>query len=245
MTINRRQLISGICSMSLLGLPSLAHAKGIPGLYWPDTFRGHVSLTFDDGPHPKYTHQILDILAEHNLKATFFVCGRRVSAWPDVVRRVHKEGHCIGNHTYTHPTLGALTIPEIRKEFARTERAIHRALDTDYNIRYYRPPFGNPWFSNSSKKEKQKEKIRQVVMENEGLIILWQLCVGDTRSDATGDKIFTRAKQSLKERKGGVYCMHDNNGRTVRALPKLISYLQVEGIRFASLEELINIKYYM
>lgn len=245
MDLNRRQFTAGLCSASMLSFPLQAQAKGIPGLYWPDTFRGHVCLTFDDGPHPKYSHQIMDILAKYNLKATFFVCGRRVSSWPDPVRRMHKEGHIIGNHTYTHPTLGKLSVPEIRKEFARTQRAINRALGFDYQVRYYRPPFGNPWFSSSSSKEEQKEKIRQVVTEREGLIILWQLCVGDTRSDATDEKIFKRAKQSIKERKGGVYCMHDNNGRTVRALPRLIEYLQNEEIRFTSLEELINIKYYM
>jgi peptidoglycan/xylan/chitin deacetylase (PgdA/CDA1 family) len=242
--LNRRQFTAAALSMSAIGIPA-AHAGGIPGLYWPDTFRGHVSFTFDDGPHPKYSHQIMDILAENDLKATFFVCGRRVSSWPDVVRRMHKDGHCIGNHTYTHPTLGTLTEAEITREFGRTERAINRALGEDYPIRYYRPPFGNPWFSSSSTKEEQKEKVRRVVTAQEGLIILWQLCVGDTRRDASDETILKRAKDSLKERKGGVYCMHDNNGRTVRALPKIITYLKEKEIRFATLEELINIKYFM
>ena len=245
MDLSRRQFAAGIFSSAFLSVPLPAHAKGIPGLYWPDTFRGHVGLTFDDGPHPRYSNQIMDILARYNLKATFFVCGRRVASWPDTVRRMYEEGHSIGNHTYTHPTLGKLSVPEIRKEFARTERAINRALGVDYQMRYYRPPFGNPWFSSSSNKEVQKERIRQVVKEREGLIILWQLYVGDTRSDATDEKIFKRAKQSIRERKGGVYCMHDNNGRTVRVLPKIIDYLQEKQIRFASLEEFINIKYYM
>ena len=244
MILNRRQFTAGLASLSLL-YSSQAKANGIPGLYWPDTFRGHVSFTFDDGPHPKYSNAVMDVLAEHNLKATFFVCGRRVDSWPDTVRRMHEEGHVIGNHTYTHPALGALSLDEIRKEFDRTQSAIDRALGFSYPVRYYRPPFGNPWFSDSAQKEEQKEKIRKVVTERSGLIILWQLCVGDTRNDASDENIFRRAKESIKERKGGVYCMHDNNGRTVRALPQLISYLKENDIRFASIEELISLKYFM
>ena len=242
--LNRRQIIASCASMYALGMPK-AHASGIPGLYWPDSFRGHVSLTFDDGPHPKYSNQVMDILAKHDIKATFFVCGRRVSTWPSVVRRMYEEGHCIGNHTYTHPALGKLTETEIKREFDRTERAINKALGFEYNIQYYRPPFGDPWFSSSSNKEIRKERIRQVVSQRNGMIILWQLQVGDTRRNATDDTIFHLAKRSLHERKGGVYCMHDNNGRTVRALPNILSYLKDKEIHVASLDELINIKYFM
>ena len=77
------------------------------------------------------------------------------------------------------------------------------------------------------------------------MIVLWQLQVGDTRKNATDETIFTLAKRSLRERKGGVYCMHDNNGRTVRALPNILSYLQDKELHIASLDELINIKYFM
>ena len=159
------------------------------------------------------------------------------------MRRIHKEGHCIGNHTWSHPVLGKLSEKEIEREFARTERAIHKALGFEYPIYYYRPPFGDPWFSNSKNKEEQKERVRKIVSARNGMIILWQLCVGDTRSNVTDDRIVKLAKQSLRERKGGLYCMHDNNGRTVRALPEIIAYLKQENMRFASIEELVNLKY--
>ena len=185
----------------------------------------------------------LDILKENNLKATFFLCGRRVVTWPEVVRRIHDEGHCIGNHTWSHPMLGKQTYEQIKKEFERTERAIHKALGFAYPIHYYRPPFGHPWFSNHQGAEEEKEKIRKYVSEKEGMIILWQLSVGDTRSKTSDESIYKMARSSLFHRKGGVYCMHDNNGRTVRALPNIISYLKEKNMRFTSLDELISLKY--
>ena len=242
--MNRRHFLAGAVAQGLIGVSS-AEAKGIPGLYWPDTIAGHVSLTFDDGPHPRYTNQVLDVLAEHNLKATFFVCGRRVVTWPDTVRRIHKEGHCIGNHTWSHPALGKLSEAEIEKEFVRTQRAINKVLGFEYPVHYYRPPFGNPWFSSSSKKEEQKERVRRVVSRHNGMIILWQLSVGDTRPSITDDHLVKVAKRSLRDRKGGVYCMHDNNGRTVRALPRILAHLKQENIRIASIDELVNLKYFM
>ena len=85
MTVNRRQVVAGMCSMSMLGLPLPAQAKGIPGLYWPDTFRGHISLTFDDGPHPSIAIRLW--MSWRNMTSKLlFVCGRRVVAWPDVIK---------------------------------------------------------------------------------------------------------------------------------------------------------------
>ena len=82
-------------------------------------------------------------------------------------QRMYEEGHCIGNHTYTHPALGKLSETEIKREFDRTERAINKALGFEYNIQYYRPPFGDPWFSSSSSKEVKKGSLRIPISNND------------------------------------------------------------------------------
>ena len=99
-----------------------------------------VALTFDDGPHPTVTPQILDLLDKYNAKATFFMLGSRVAYYPEIVQRVYESGHEIGDHTYNHPVLTKLSQEQILKEYTLTENAIFDAIGVNSTI--FRPPYG-------------------------------------------------------------------------------------------------------
>ena len=85
-----------------------------------------VALTYDDGPHPPYTERLLDVLAKHNVKATFFMIGKRIEMHPETVNRVIAEGHQIGNHTYSHPLLGFLPPFYVQRQIERTDELLQR-----------------------------------------------------------------------------------------------------------------------
>jgi peptidoglycan/xylan/chitin deacetylase (PgdA/CDA1 family) len=95
-------------------------------------------LTIDDGPYEFRTHQILDILSDHDVKATFFLIGKQVDKWSGVLECIHDEGHLIGNHSYTHSSLRGLTEWQIRHEVQRTAQSL-KYLNT---FGLFRPPYG-------------------------------------------------------------------------------------------------------
>ncbi|HVZ82896.1 MAG TPA: polysaccharide deacetylase family protein [Terracidiphilus sp.] len=101
---------------------------------------GQLALTFDDGPNPAWTPRLLDILAAHNARATFFMVGQFAQAGPALVRRIAAAGHLIGNHTWSHPNLARTASAKIREELTRTSDTL--AQLTGQPIRFFRPPFG-------------------------------------------------------------------------------------------------------
>jgi peptidoglycan-N-acetylglucosamine deacetylase len=101
---------------------------------------GELALTFDDGPNPAWTPRLLDILAEHNVHATFFMVGRFAQAEPALARRIADAGHLVGNHTWSHPNLARSTAAKVRDELTRTSDTL--AQITGRPIRFFRPPYG-------------------------------------------------------------------------------------------------------
>jgi len=101
---------------------------------------GEVALTFDDGPNPKWTPRLLDVLGEHGVKATFFMLGSRAQAEQELVRRVAAEGHLIANHSWNHPNLARSWASRVREELMRTSETLEQI--TGERIGYFRPPFG-------------------------------------------------------------------------------------------------------
>lgn len=91
-----------------------------------NTARRIVAFTFDDGPHPPYTEQLLDVLAKHDVKATFFMIGNRIEKYPETVHRIIAEGHRIGNHSYSHPMLGFRSPARIQREIERTDNLLRQ-----------------------------------------------------------------------------------------------------------------------
>ena len=121
------------------------------GQWYGRTFTGlprgtkQLALTYDDGPNDPHTLRLLEVLAKHNVHATFFVIGRYVQQRPDIVREIAKAGHVIGNHTFTHPFLTFMSTAEIRRELSTCRSAIQDALGeslTGKDANLFRPPFG-------------------------------------------------------------------------------------------------------
>src|SRR5207244_1172338 len=101
----------------------------------------YIALTFDDGPSAKLTPKLLDLLAAHHIKATFFVIGENVSEHPEIVARAAREGHQIGNHSWSHPNLGKMSDDAVRRQLQRTEDAIKSAIGAPPTL--LRPPYGS------------------------------------------------------------------------------------------------------
>ena len=99
-----------------------------------------IALTFDDGPNPSWTPQLLDLLAKYNVRATFFLIGQYAMKQRDLVRRTHEAGHLIGNHTWTHPNLFRTDRQQTRKELDETTNRLQQITGT--RVRFFRPPFG-------------------------------------------------------------------------------------------------------
>src|SRR5690606_9438289 len=107
----------------------------------PEASERRVWLTFDDGPHPEHTPRVLDTLKAHGVHATFFVIGRMVERnGTDLLKRARDEGHCIGNHSETHPRLTRLSEDEVRREVLRTDERIAEFLGEP---KVFRPPYGD------------------------------------------------------------------------------------------------------
>ena len=101
---------------------------------------GELALTFDDGPNPAWTPRLLDILASHDVRATFFLLGKFAEAEPELVRRIVAGGHLIGNHSWSHPNLALTSASRVQEELARTSQTLEQIAGV--TVRFIRPPFG-------------------------------------------------------------------------------------------------------
>ena len=192
-----------------------------------DHGRREIALSFDDGPHPRYTPIILEILAEYGIRATFFMIGENVTYYPAAARAVVKAGHEIGNHTFTHRGVSQMDEAGVIAELEACERAI--ASVTDVPPRFLRPPQGN-----------LGETLRQVAGERDYRIVLWDL---DTR-DWAHTPASSIAEHILRDVKpGDIILMHDFIGHdspTPEALRIVIPALIKAGYQFVTVGELID-----
>ena len=149
MSVRRRWIICGIAILAALGAGSYAAYQILesPGsqVFGKTLVSGPknqrvIALTYDDGPNPPYTDELLSVLRDEHVHATFFVVGRAVAAYPEVVRREVSEGNAIGNHTWSHGHLLLYGSDSLRRTLERTDRAIYAA--TGVHTRLMRPPFG-------------------------------------------------------------------------------------------------------
>jgi len=101
---------------------------------------GELALTFDDGPNPAWTPRLLDLLVEHNVRATFFMVGKFAEAEPGLVRRVVTSGHLIGNHSWSHPNLAMTAAGRVTEELTRTSETLQQIAGAP--VKYFRPPYG-------------------------------------------------------------------------------------------------------
>ena len=184
-----------------------------------------VAMTFDDGPHESLTPQLLDMLRARNIRATFYLVGRRVAMYPDLTRRIAEEGHEIGNHTWSHPRLTSLGNDGLLRELDRTSLAIQEA--TGHPPITMRPPYGL-----------LSTRQRALIYESRHFpTVLWSVDPEDWRrpgSSVVANRIVSRSHR------GAVILAHDIIGATVRAMPAALDGLVSRGYGFVTVSELMG-----
>lgn len=179
-----------------------------------------VALTFDDGPHPQYTVEMLEGLKEKNVKATFFLLGEEVEKYPEIVKQMHEEGHVIGNHSYRHEQLSKLTMQQACEQVNRTNKLIYDI--TGENPAYLRPPFGD-WH----------EKLD---CEANMVEVLWDVDTLDWSSQNHG-QIVNKVLKNVKE--NDIILMHDGYETSVTAAMEIIDTLRKQGYEFVTVDEIL------
>lgn len=187
----------------------------------------YIAMTFDDGPHPKNTPRLLDMLRQRNIKATFYVIGNSVNQYPEIVRRIVAEGHEIGNHTYNHPNLTKLSNASVRKELDTTRDAIIRAAGV--KPRTMRPPYG-------ALRTSQREMIHS---EYGYPTILWDVDPLDWKRPGTA---VVKSRILSGTRAGSIVLAHDLHSTTVDAMPTTLDALLAKGYRFVTVSQLLKMK---
>ena len=186
-----------------------------------------IALTFDDGPHPRYTVQIIDILKKYGIKATFFFVGQNICNYPDAAKAVADAGHEIGNHTFTHQRVKSMNESQVLGEMTRCDDMIYSL--GEYQTVLFRPPEG----AFGEAVEKSAAMLGYSV-------ILWSV---DTRdwAHSSPKNIYENVIQNIDG--GDIILMHDYigyNSPTPEALELIIPELQERGFEFVTVSELIN-----
>ncbi len=181
-----------------------------------------IALTFDDGPHPSYTMDILKVLEQEGAKATFFVVGKQVKLFPELLLDIAHSGNEIGNHTYNHYNLTQLDSVQVNYEIKTNEELIQRI--TGLTPRYFRPPGGH-----------YNYKVVELAKENGEDMALWSIHTNDT-DRPTSEYISQRVLRNVEDR--SVILLHSGVKQTLAALPGLIRELKKKGFRLVTLSEL-------
>lgn len=209
--------------------------------YQPDIYRrgspstNYVALTFDDGPSPEYTPLILDILKEKDVTATFFLVGSHVEKYPDIAKRIVKEGHEVGNHTYHHVNIPTLKYNDLHREILLTNKVIHQI--TGESPSYLRPPRGMY--------DARYRRLAHLLGQD---IVLWTISGQDWKSTVSARAIVSRIVN--KSSGGEIILLHDsgalirseggNHKALVEALPQIIDGLREKGLEIVPLKILLS-----
>lgn len=225
-------LLAGYCALIVVAVvwPRL---RVFTRAVWrgPRDARG-VALTFDDGPHPTHTREVLDVLDRYGARATFFVIGRKAEAHPELLREIVARGHAIGSHSYDHG----------RGYTFRSVRALHADMDASDGAiekilgrapRLYRPPFGlvNP-------------RIGRMIDERDLVHVHWSVKGIDGIASATADGVTRRVIPRLRD--GAIVLLHDASERddrapvAIEALPQILDAMRARNLPAVTVEELLG-----
>ena len=183
-----------------------------------------VALTFDDGPTPGVTTTILDELKRRGLKATFFVIGERVAAFPQIVTKVVEDGHEIGNHTFNHINLNNSSEASTKDEILTTQEALRKIFD--YHPRWMRPPYG-------AISQKNLDVVHQLGLQ----AVLWDVDSLDWQQPDPSKAANTVVRQT---RPGSIVLCHDLYKQTSAMIPLIIDDLLIKGYFFKTISELMD-----
>ena len=179
-----------------------------------------IAITFDDGPSGRYTGRLLDGLKERNVKASFFLIGENAEENPVLVERIYKEGHLIGNHTYSHVQMTHLSEEAAVREIEKTDQVI--SAITGEHVAYMRPPFG-AW-------------QRELEVRMEVLPVLWSVDPLDWTTENV-DEIVSKVVTEVEE--GDIILLHDCYASSVEAALRIVDLLQKEGYEFVTVDRLL------
>jgi len=187
-----------------------------------------LALTYDDGPNDPHTLHLLDVLAKHDVKATFFLIGKHVAAKPDIARRIAAAGHTIGNHTYTHPNLLFCSAAWIRQELGDCEKVL--ADNVGPHSKLFRPPFGA-----------RRPAVLNVARKMGLTPVMWTVTCYDWKV-TTPERVERHAARQISG--GDIILLHDgghtvmgaDRGHTVAATERVVARYQGEGFSFVSLK---------
>lgn len=194
-----------------------------------DTTENIVALTFDDGPTPEVTNEILALLGERNVKATFFVMGAELERNPELGRRIASEGHELGNHSYSHKRMVLKTPSFIKEEIERTDRLI-RSTGYEGAI-HFRPPYGKklallPWYLSKTNRK----------------TITWDI-EPDSYADVAADSNRIVEHVIQNSRPGSIIILHiwyPSRATSLKAVPGIIDGLRQRGFQFKTVSELLS-----
>lgn len=213
-------LIQGLLSVSLLvsGVPAGASQAKI------DCARVKcLALTFDDGPG-KTTPALLDLLKKERVKATFFLVGNKVEERPAIARRTAREGHAIGNHTYSHPSLPTLFDDDVLDELGATQEAIEKATGRAPSM--FRPPYGHT-----------DDRVLHLASQHDLAQVMW---TGTTLDWDLRDARKIKAAVLRLAKRDGVILMHDTVPATVKAMPGIVKELKKRGYHLVTVPTLLR-----
>src|SRR6266446_2612857 len=185
----------------------------------------YIALTFDDGPSATLTPKLLDLLAAHHIKATFFVIGENVAEHPEIVARAAQEGHEIANHSWSHPNFGKMSDESVRRQLQQTDDAIKSATGTRPTL--MRPPYG-------SITAREKRWIHEEFGYD---IILWDVDPYDWKRPGPA---VVRVRILKETRPGSIVLSHDIHPGTIEAMPSTFDELEAKGFKFVTVSELIR-----
>jgi len=205
---------------------SLRKQKGIQtSIFWSGPFKSKkIALTFDDGPNSENTLLLLKTLEKKNVLATFFLIGENAEAYPELVTEIHKRGHEIGNHSYSHSNMGRSEPLKVIREIRKTQRILARITGETPTL--FRPPYGTMMLEDV------------VVIPKFGLrIIFWTV---DSKDWSGIDK--RQIEEIILETayNGSIIICHEQCRATIEALPRVIDMLKERDYEFVTVSELIE-----
>ncbi|MCL6457515.1 MAG: polysaccharide deacetylase family protein, partial [Gorillibacterium sp.] len=190
-----------------------------------------VALTFDDAPDPNFTPQILDVLKEQGVSATFFIMGERAAKYPELVRRIVREGHAIGNHTYSHPDLTRITDDSFHKQVLSTQEVLYPLIG--YKPFLFRPPYGTIY-----------DRHLKWLVEQQLVTVNWNADSKDWKS-IPSKQVYANIMKNIMP--GAIILQHAGGGKgedlrgTIAALPMVIQELRKQNYSIVTLTEMLNI----
>jgi len=230
-------LLAGVAATAALtaaGYQSMAPT----GQWYGHTFSGlprgtgQLALTYDDGPNEPHTLRLLEVLAKHDVHATFFLVGRYVQQQPAIVRSIIKAGHVVGNHTFTHPLLTFKSAAEIRQQLSDCRSALEDAVGASSSL--FRPPFGG-----------RRPAVLRIARELGLETVMWNVTGFDW--DAPPSEVIEQ-KVAKQIRGGDVILLHDgghkqmgaDRSQTVLATDRLVTRYKSEGYEFVTIPQMIR-----